>query len=138
MYSTKKSIVLKLLGIFFIFSAFFSVFATLSTTSKNQLFIVYVIFYALIMLITAIGIFRLKPWARIVAIFLIMTKMIQTILGSINDINIMLKNSTGIEVISYSIILSIVIIVIEIVFLYFLTRPSIKKQFGAYSTQVKT
>ena len=134
----KKSIGLKLLGIFFILMAIVSIIHIISIieplfASRNPLFIAYTTsyttLYATISFITAIGIFRLKPWARKLAVILLVFKMIQITISLVKDLNIMIKNSVGMVLISSAVGLIIAVIAIMVFLIVYLNRASIKEQF---------
>ena len=125
------SIGLKLLGLFFVLFACFSM-ATLflNKTTGNLLLVVYSILYALISFITAVGIFKLKPWARVVAILFLVVKMLEIIIGSFKDINAILGTHGGVKAVPAAIGLTVAFVVIDVLLIFYLMRPSIRAQFG--------
>jgi len=134
----KKSIGLKLLGIFFILTAIASIIHIISIieplfASRSRLFITYVTLYttlyAVISLITAIGLFKLRPWARKFAIFLVIIKATQVIIDLSKDLNIMIESSVGIMLISTAVALMLTVIAIVVFLIAYLNRDSIKDQF---------
>lgn len=127
-----RSVGLTILGIFFILFGLlsFGPIFLLPSMSKNLPLLVYVALYGLVMFITGIGILRLKSWARIIALVLIVIKMVQVGAGTIVDINTMIRKSAGFGAVFGGIVVMVVGILVSIGLIYYLTRPSVKEQFG--------
>ena len=125
----QSTTILRILGYFFILLAIFSISSPfLNKTSGNVFFTGYLILYSIIMLITAIGLFKMWHWARIAAIILLIAKIIQIVAGSIKDINTLLGDHLGREVVLIAFGGSVPILVIGF-FIFYLLQPTIRNLF---------
>ena len=127
----KGSLLLTVLGILFILFGcinFLSIFLY-SLAIISTLSLIYWIIYGVLFIITGAGILLLKSWARLLAVALVGIKMIQLTVGSIQDINIMVKKSVESIVIAAEIGLTIVFLGIGGGIIYYLASTKVKEKF---------
>jgi len=123
-----KRIGIAVIGWIFIFGGAISSFTFLTFYRVLSTVALYNFFYGLIMFIIGIGIVKLKRWARIMAIIFITIIIIQVSVGTLYDISI-IRESAASEMLYLVYIVGIVFNLIAIGLIYFLTCPSVKKQF---------
>ena len=141
----KMSIGLKLIGLYFVLSALFCIIYFISIidpllASKNILLIsystIYITLSSVFSLITAVGIFKLKSWARRLAILLLIISIMHITISSIKNINIMIKNYVEMWILLCSAGISIAFVTIMFFLILYLTRDSIKEQFVSKAGRV--
>ena len=130
----KSSVGLLIIGVLFILQGLFGFRAIFlyPSIAKNLLFLAYGTFYTMVVIITGVGIFLLKRWARIMALVLVAIKTIQLIAGIVNDIPMIKKSAEFASIhppISSLIIAIIIILIVGGGFIYYLTRSKVKEQF---------
>ena len=132
MKANRHIIILKILGGIIVLSSlagFFMLLYFTPATYKNSFFWFYAIVHNLIFVITGIGIFKLKSWARFITLFFGVIKLIQVTILSIRDIGTMIKLSAGFTGISIGVTMTMIGLGVGFGILYYLTRPNVKELF---------
>jgi hypothetical protein len=127
-------IILRIISGFFIVCAFVPL-AALSWMEPTPFVLSGLAFSAVINIVVAVGLIKLMPWARWVAIILISLGFARALMGGIRDINFFISQNVDILSVIFAAIIMALLSAICAATIWWLYKASTKALFNSKSTQ---
>jgi hypothetical protein len=125
---------LRIISAYFFSSGILTGIFLFHAKTGSTLYLAYTAVYVVIMVVIAVGLFKLFPWARYAAIVALSAKTVQFEVGAISDIRTMNMHAVDMTSLLFSVLLIVPITALYVSAVWWLSRASTKEFFSHKTT----
>jgi hypothetical protein len=125
----RKILFVRVISAFFFVSALITFGSLFWIKTSSVFFTVYIVLYASAIVIIAIGLLKLVPWARPASIIILLITLVRSLIHIFQDIRTMANHSVDLYTIILSAITIIIPVSLQIIIIWWLWKDSTKLLF---------
>jgi hypothetical protein len=130
----RQMLTLRIIGSYFLFSGIMTGFLMVYARTSSASSLAYSVGYLVMMVVIAVGMFRLFPWARYAAIGAFLVKIVQFEAGALRDIRMMNSHSVDLTATLVSVLMIVPVTALYIAAIWWLSRTATKEIFTRKAT----